>query len=278
MVLGLSGLRPVKSKIRRKKTFEIGTVGVRRTEVWEMDDVAQWTEDGIRELVFNGLVDETSRQISLGNPPSAFYVDGIIEKPLPQMQKKAEVLYGALDARPTMTLLARTAQNLWPGNVTWRWKVLYAKNPRIVTRAVNGGGPVMLAVGEKIILVPTGSDERFVAWDNILYMDGGTRDGDNLRSKGTFLRKTGLIKKIVDSVNRKSEASGYRIIARNSFQTAESKGFITGQRNSKSYRVPPRNTRRPVAFYQGVWFFQLARRLGRSGGAKSIIRITGRDR
>lgn len=278
MVLGLPGLTPVSSKIRTKRVYEIGAVQSRRTEVYTLDDVAAWSEDGIRALIYTGSIDEAERQTLLGNPPVGFFVDGAAEKPLHQLQRSAEVLFGTLDARPMMTLLKRTAESMWTGNVTWRWKILYARNPLVVRRAVNSGGPVLLGISEKIILVPTGADERFVAWDNILYMDGGTRDGDNLRSRGTFTRKTGLIKKIANSVNRKGQATGYRVVARNSFQTAEARGFPTRKRNSRSYRVPPRNTKHPVAFYQGVWFFAIQRRIGLNPGSRSIIRLTGRDR
>jgi len=231
------------SRIRRSKTYVVGTT---RADTFDLGDVADWTEDGLRELALAVVLEENARQVRLDNPPSEVRVDGSLNKPLDRMRSNVSVQYGAIDARPAMRKLRANVQALTPAGLGVRWEWIAPRNEsgRRLERDIAAGGPVLMTLFDRLFLVPRPANrEAGVPYANIQSMSAPWKQGGR-----------GFIG-IAARSSRSAVRPGFSVIARPSDTRARDVGRRVGRGNRIS-----RRTGEPV-YFAGIWFFQLRRSL-----------------
>ena len=250
--------RPVGTKVRPVKESVIGS---RIVSDFSLGDIADWTEDGVRELAYSMLLDESNKQTRIGNKPTEFRVDGSINKSIDQMQRTAELLFGdaAFDARPAMEAIEALVKEVGPRTLRWEWAVRPGPNANKIARNLNGSGPVFLTYFDVLYFFPRGATEADIALLNIAYMEG--RDYDQpgkLRKSGRPVTKSGFMASIARRGRRRISALRFTVSAKVSMTRATAIGRPLGAQNRKrrkGFRGSAWDGRSVIN--QGVWFLSL---------------------
>lgn len=267
---------PTSSKVRRTRT---SVVGARQTDVFDLGDLADWTEDGVRRLAYAIAADEADRQTAKGNPPTEARVDGSLSKGVDQMRRNIEVLFGADNARPSMDALERLAKEEGPISVQWVWLVRDGPNAPRIRREIASGGPVMVTLSDVLYLVPRGASEADMALLNIARMEGRAfhKKGE-LRLTGSGPQRSGFMGVIARKARARIRPMRFHVTARVSREVAGRLNRSLGPQNRPrrpGFRVSePAQTRKQKkagikppgwgergVFHQGVWFLSLRKSL-----------------
>lgn len=145
----------------------------------------------IRAYIRSTVIEQTTQQIALGNPPQAMEVDGQASKPLDDVNKKVVVLFGTVLAASAMReleleLANAIAQATTPhtgrlGNVAASWAWLFIPKGGAARQVSAANPPAAFAFGDRLVLVP--KNVSYASMVNATVAGGGRLNALNKVSK-----------------------------------------------------------------------------------------------
>lgn len=276
-------LRPPVRKIPAPvKVWTVGAGATAGAEIFDLGDVADWTEDGIRSMAFAVAQETIEEEAKFDNDPLEIRIDGSLRKPLTEMRSTVDVIFG-VDVRPSMRAfeqLVLTNVSSRVAGVHWIWQVHRSRRRfRQLQEQLVSRGPVTLEYGDVLRYVPRGPGEMNIAHQNIRYIDGqgpstftrGRKKGETrVDRKGRARKRPGFIAKTSTESRRSPLIRGfYRVTAIQSFKRARraapvkwfdpTKGEMTDRPLGRQSWTSPRTGEK--AFFQGAYGFLFRRSL-----------------
>lgn len=133
----------------------------------------------VRAVIRNQTIDAVAEQIALGNPPSVHEVDGKSDKPVEDVERKTQTVFGSVlpqaamrEVETALRAAIDAATRPHTGRLrdiagAWQWRFLPAGGgtPRVVSAA----GDLTFSQGDRLVLVPVGVPHATLANRNVAH-------------------------------------------------------------------------------------------------------------
>lgn len=222
-------------------------------------DISTWSEDQVRGLAVDMVVQEVKRQERLDNPLTSLLVDNAPFKPLFSAKRSITANFGGAgrDLRPAMREMEEALGRfgLEPRGVYWTW-LPGPGFPQGQALSSASPNPIAIDFGQKVYLVPRGPNEQWLARFNQQFVDALTPDITRpMRMRAPSPGRAGGLLRMKRSVTRRLASLGFWAKAGMSERRASQIGRAVGRRNTAS----PRTGRN--SYRQGVPYFVLQLRI-----------------